>query len=442
MSRRALALLTAVLVAAMMAVVWGAKAPEKKATGGGGHRHEHGAQGHGHDHKGPGQKEGTRRDTKEEALTKEEHAHGEADDHGHAHDREHGEEPLIRLSETQQRQLGITLAVAQAGTLETRLTLPGTVGLNTERVVRIVPRIPGVVRDVRKRLGDAVRAGEVLAVIDSRELADAKAGYLATGERFTLAESKFVREKGLWEKQISPEQDYLEAKQALTEARIELQAAKHKLQALGLSEASLKQLASRPDGSLTRYEVVSPLAGTLIEKTVTAGELLKDDTEAFVVADLSTVWVTLQVPPTALSSVRKGQRVVVSAGGMMPEAEGNISYVAPVLLEETRTAATRVELPNPDGRWRPGLFVTATIASGGDAASVLIPKSAVQTIEGKPTVFVKTEDGFSPRPVTLGRANETHVEVASGLPPGERYAATETFILKAELAKSEASHQH
>jgi cobalt-zinc-cadmium efflux system membrane fusion protein len=441
MSRRALALLTVMLVAGIMAVVWGAKAPEKTAMGGGGHRHERGAQGHGHDHKGHGHQEDTRREATEEGATKEEHAHGEEDGHGHAHDHEHGEEPLVRLSEAQQQQLGIALAVAQAGTLETSLTLPGTVGLNTERVVRIVPRIPGVVRAVRKRLGDAVRAGEVLAVIDSRELADAKASYLAAGERVTLAESTFLREKGLWEKKISPEQDYLEAKQALTEARIELQAAKHKLQALGLSAASLKQLASRPEGSLTRYEIVSPLAGTLIEKTVTAGELLKDDTEAFVVADLSTVWVTLQVPPTALSTVQRGQRVVVSAGGMM-EAEGNISYVAPVLLEETRTAATRVELPNPDGRWRPGLFVTATITSGDNTASVLIPKAAVQTIEGRPSVFVKTEEGFSPRPVTLGRANETHVEVVSGLSPGERYAATETFILKAELAKGEASHQH
>jgi membrane fusion protein, heavy metal efflux system len=439
MSRRMLMLLTAMLVAGIMAVVWGAKAPEKKPAREGGHRHEHREQGDRHDHKGHGHTEDSQRETKD-GPTQEGHDHGEQDEHGHAHD--HEEEPLIRLSEAQQQQLGIALAVAQAGTLETSLTLPGTVGLNTERVVRIVPRIPGVVRDVRKRLGDAVRSGEVLAVIDSRELADAKAGYLAAGERFTLAESTFLREKGLWEKKISPEQDYLEAKQALTEARIERQAAKHKLQALGLSESSLKQLANRPEGSLTRYEIVSPLAGTLIEKTVTAGELLKDDTEAFVVADLSTVWVTLQVPPTALPSVRKGQRVVVSAGGMMPEAEGNISYVAPVLLEETRTAATRVELPNPDGRWRPGLFVTATITSGDNTASVLIPKAAVQTIEGRPSVFVKTEEGFSPRPVTLGRANETHVEVVSGLWPGERYAATETFILKAELAKGEASHQH
>jgi cobalt-zinc-cadmium efflux system membrane fusion protein len=428
MRGRMLLVLTALFVGGMMAVVWGAKAPGNKAARESGHRHEHG--GHGHQEE--------RHREPQDAPSHMEGAHEHRDHEAH----EHGEEPLIRLSDAQQQRLGIEVAVAQAGTLETRLTLPAGVGLNTERVVRIVPRMPGVVREVRKRLGDGVRAGDVLAVIDSRELADAKAGYLAASERLALSESTFVREKGLWEKKISPEQDYLQAKQALAETRIELQATKHKLQALGFSDASLKQLASRPEGSLTRYEVVSPLTGTLIEKTITTGELLRDDTEAFVVADLSTVWVTLQVPPTALPAVRKGQRVVISAGEFMPQAEGKISYVAPVLLEETRTAVTRVELPNPDGRWRPGLFVTATITAGENAASVIIPKSAIQTVEGKPSVFVKTEEGFFARPVSAGPANDTHVEITSGLSAGERYAATETFVLKAELAKGEASHQH
>jgi cobalt-zinc-cadmium efflux system membrane fusion protein len=435
MRKDMLLILTAIFMGGMMAIVWGAKTPGKKAATEEGHRHEHGERGHRHDEKAHShEKEAPGR-------AEDGHEHGDHDAHG-PEDDHRGEEPLIRLSDTQLRQLGVELAVAQAGTLETQLTLPGSIGLNTERVVRVVPRMPGVVREVRKRLGDTVRAGEVLAVIDSRELADAKAGYLAASERFALAESTFAREKGLWEKKISPEQDYLEARQALTEARIELQAAKHKLQALGFSEASLKQLSSRPEGSLTRYEVVSPLAGTLIEKTITAGELLKDDAEAFVVADLSTVWVTLQVPPTALPVVRKGQRVVISAGELMPQTEGTISYVAPVLLEETRTAVTRVELPNPDGRWRPGLFVTATISAGGNAASVLVPKSAIQSVEGNPSVFVKTEEGFIARTVTVGRSNDSQVEIRAGLSPGERYAATETFILKAEVAKGEASHQH
>jgi cobalt-zinc-cadmium efflux system membrane fusion protein len=311
-----------------------------------------------------------------------------------------------------------------------------------DRRVHVVSRIPGIVQEVRKHLGDPVRVGEVLAVIDSRELADVKATYLAARERLSLAENTFAREKDLWEKKISPEQDYLTAKQAVAEVRIELQVSAQKLHALGFSEAYVKQLSPRANTSLTRYEVVAPLTGTAIEKHIAVGELLKDDTEAFVVADLSTVWVDLNVPPNELPQIRKGQRVTISAGPAMPTAEGTISYIGPVVSEETRTAVTRVVLPNPDGRWRPGLFVTATIATSSTAVPVLIPKTAIQTLDGQPSVFVQTSEGFEPRPVTLGRANETHVEITSGLQVGERYAATETFILKADLGKGAAAHEH
>jgi cobalt-zinc-cadmium efflux system membrane fusion protein len=369
--------------------------------------------------------------------------HGHNDKHGHgAVEDDHDEEKVVRLPAEKIKQLGIETAAARSGSLTTHLSLPGTIALNMERRVHVVSRVPGIVREVRKHLGDSVRAGEVLAVIDSRELADAKATYLAARERLSLAENTFAREKDLWEKKISPEQDYLTAKQAVAEVRIELQVAAQKLHALGFSEAYVKQLSPRAGTLLTRYEVVSPLTGTAIEKHIAVGELLKDDTEAFVIADLSTVWVDLNVPPQDLPQVRKGQRVTVSAGPTMPTAEGTISYIGPVVSEETRAAITRVVLPNPDGRWRPGLFVTAMIAASSITVPVLIPKTAVQTLEGQPSVFVQTPEGFAPRPVTLGRTNETHVEITSGLQVGERYAATETFVLKADLGKSAAAHEH
>ena len=369
--------------------------------------------------------------------------HGHDDKHGHgAAEHGHDEDRVVRLPAEKLKQLGIEIAAAQSGSLATHLSLPGTIALNMDRRVHVVSRVPGIVREVRKHLGDSVRAGEVLAVIDSRELADAKATYLAARERLSLAENTFAREKDLWEKKISSEQDYLTAKQAVAEVRIELQVAAQKLHALGFSEAYVKQLSPRANTSLTRYEVVAPLTGTAIEKHIAVGELLKDDTEAFVVADLSTVWVELNVPPKDLPLVRKGQRVVISAGSAMPAAEGTISYIGPVVSEETRTVITRVVLPNPDGRWRPGLFVTATIASSSTTVPVLIPKTAIQTLEGQPSVFVQTPEGFEPRSVTLGRTNETHVEITSGLHIGERYAATETFILKADLGKGAAAHEH
>ena len=362
----------------------------------------------------------------------------EPDEHeGHTHK----EEKVVRVPAAKAQQLGIKVEVARAGILQTSLTLPGTIALNADRRVHVVSRIPGIVQEIRKQLGDAVRAGEVMAVIDSRELADTKAVYLAARERVTLAETTFAREKDLWEKKISPEEDYLKAKQALAEVRIELQVAAQKLRALGFAEASVQQLAGRANASLTRYEVVAPFAGTVIEKHIVVGEMLKDDTEVFVVADLSRVWVDLNIAAKDLPLVRKGQRVVIAANTTL-KAEGTVSYVSPVVSDETRTVVTRVVLPNPDGRWRPGLFVTATITASETPVAVLIPKTAIQTIEGKPTVFVQTPEGFTPRPVTLGQPNETHVEITAGLQPGERYAATETFVLKADLGKGTGSHDH
>jgi membrane fusion protein, heavy metal efflux system len=362
----------------------------------------------------------------------------EPDEHeGHTHK----EEKVVRVPAAKAQQLGIKVEVARAGILQTSLTLPGTIALNADRQVHVVSRIPGIVQEIRKQLGDAVRAGEVMAVIDSRELADTKAVYLAARERVTLAETTFAREKDLWEKKISPEEDYLKAKQALAEVRIELQVAAQKLRALGFAEASVQQLAGRANASLTRYEVVAPFAGTVIEKHIVVGEMLKDDTEVFVVADLSRVWVDLNLPTKDLALVRKGQRVVIAANTTM-QAEGTVSYISPVVSDETRTVLTRVVLPNPDGRWRPGLFVTATLTASDTPVAVLVPKTALQTIDGQPTVFVQTPEGFVPRPVTLGRANETHVELTAGLEAGTRYAATETFVLKADLGKGTGFHSH
>jgi cobalt-zinc-cadmium efflux system membrane fusion protein len=366
---------------------------------------------------------------------REDHDHHE----GHT---EEGESQTVRLTEAHMRELGIAVETAGPGTLMTHLTLPGHVALNADHRAQIVPRIAGVVQQVLKNLGDPVRAGEVIAVIESRELADVKSAYLTAKERLSLADTAFRREEDLWKKKISPEQEYLEARRALAEARIELRTAEQKLQAIGLSQADLSQLPARADITFTRYSLTAPFEGTVIEKHVTLGEVVKDDAPAFVIADLRSVWVNLSIYPKDLSSVRKGQRVHMNAGDGIPEAHGSIAYVGPVVHEETRTALARVVLPNPEGYWRPGLFVTATIDAGTVEIPLLVPKSALQTVNGRASVFTLTLEGFALRPVTTGRSNNTHVEITAGLQAGERYAATQTFILKAELGKGEGEHGH
>ncbi|TYO95016.1 cobalt-zinc-cadmium efflux system membrane fusion protein [Geothermobacter ehrlichii] len=305
-----------------------------------------------------------------------------------------------------------------------------------------VPPVPGIVREVRKKLGDRVRAGEVMAVLESRELADAKAEYLAARERLALAQANFSREERLWKKKISAEQEYLNARQALAEARINLRSAEQKLHALGLSEIYLKKLPQHPEQTYTRYEVRAPFDGTVIQKHISLGEALSDTSEAFVVADLSTVWADINVYQKDLARVRKGQKVVIDLGHGIPTVSRTLSYVGPLVGEETRTALARAVLPNPHGDLRPGMFITARVATDSTEVPLLVPKSALQTLEGRTVVFVLDEDGFEPRPVTIGRQNGLQVEIVNGLKAGEKYASTGAFTLKAQLSKGAFGDGH
>ncbi len=375
-------------------------------------------------------------------------AGGGMDDHGHEEEsKEHGggeehEEEVVRLSREEMKEFGVEIRTAGPEKLRIYISLPGEVKTNADRLAHIVPRVSGVVRDVRKRLGDKVRRGEVMAVLESRELADAKSAYLAAIERFSVAEADFRREENLWKKRISPEKNYLRARRMLAEARIELRSAKQKLFALGLPDEYIASLSDHPEASYTRYEITAPFDGTVIEKHIALGEAVEADSTVFVVADLSTVWVDLSVYQKDLPLVRVGQEVVLSAGYGIEDATGRISYVGPVVGEETRTAIARVVLPNRDGRWRPGLFVTGRIAVDEITVPVAVPRSAVQEVEGRPSVFVETDEGFVPRVVNTGRKDTSKVEISSGLEPGERYVAKGAFILKAQLSKGAFGEGH
>jgi cobalt-zinc-cadmium efflux system membrane fusion protein len=298
------------------------------------------------------------------------------------------------------------------------------------------------VRDVNRNLGDQVRAGELLAVLESRELADAKAEFLAARERLTLAQATFEREEALWQKKVSSEQDYLDARQNLAEARITQNSAEQKLHALGLSDASLDDLPRHPDVTYTRYEIRAPFAGTLIEKHITLGENVKEDAGVFTIADLSTVWVDINVYQKDLASIRKGQTVVLETGHGIPDVTGVINWVGPMMSEATRTAKARVILPNPGGLLRPGLFVTARVAVASETVAIRVPKTAVQTIEGQTVIFIQDEDGFEPQPVQTGRESADQVEITAGLAEGQTYVSQGAFTLKAQLSKGAFGDGH
>ncbi|ARA93830.1 hypothetical protein AWN76_012115 [Rhodothermaceae bacterium RA] len=355
---------------------------------------------------------------------------------------DHDETPVVRMLPEALAEFDIEVATAGPGALHVTLTFPGEVKVNEDHFAHIVPRVSGVVHSVDRSVGDRVQAGDVLAILDSRELADLKAMYLANLERLAIAESNYRREETLYGKKISSEQEYLEARQALAEARIALRSVRQKLLALGFSEAYIDALPEQPEHALVHYELTAPISGVVVEKHVSQGEALNADADAFAIADLRTVWVDLNVFQKDLDFVREGQQVALVTTGGQLRGEGVISYVRPIVGEETRTAIARIVLPNPDGRWRPGLFVNGTITVDAVEVPMLVPKSAVITMGGDTVIFVETPEGFVARPVTLGRGNEAHVEITSGLKPGDRYVARGGFALKAELEKDQLDEGH
>ncbi len=353
----------------------------------------------------------------------------------------HGEPEAkgVTLSGKAAKEAGIGTAEAAGGELEETLSLPAEIALNADKVARIVPRAAGIVRQANKVVGDEVRAGEVMAVLESREFAEAKAAFLAARQRLALAQANLQSTEQLHSEKIVPDLKVLTVRKEQADAEIDARAAEYRLHALGLLHEDCHKLADH-DQDLLVYELRAPFAGTVIEKHCTLGEVLGNQSYAFVLADLSDVWVNLTVYPHDLARVKVGQTVRIATDGL--KADGKVAYVSPAVSEATRTATARVVLPNPDRRWKPGMFVTATLVTGGGRVAVLVPSEAIQRFEGGPGVFIAAAGEFRPRPVKVGRSNATHTEILSGLEPGERYVTRGAFILKAELGKGAGGHEH
>jgi len=461
----------------------------------------------------------------------EEDSNGKHDEHGHEGHGAHKEN--VRMSDEEMREFGVETGIAASGKLHTYVSLPGEVSINPDRLVHIVPRVSGVVREVMKTIGDTVRAGEIMAIIESSELGQAKIEYITFKKQLELAlvdlermqtihdntakmlrmlkdapspaklqkdakgldmgenRSRLIstyttliltkathkREKNLYEKKITSQGDFLRAERdyksaqalytatydeisfsikrqlmdkerAASVAKSTLRAAERHLHVLGLTErelASLKtsiQDSKKQNNQLTRIEIRSPFKGTVIEKHITLGEVIRNDSKVFAVADLSSVWVNLSIYQKDMRLIRNGQSVLIKAGENIPDARGEISWVKPMVGEETRTSIARVVIPNLKEIWRPGLFVTGEVEVSEVEVNVLVPKAAVQIIENNKIIFVKEDGGFEAKHVKIGRSDEKNLEIVSGVSAGQHYVTKGGFTLKSNLAKGEFSEGH
>ena len=258
---------------------------------------------------------------------------------------------------------GIIIATAGPAKIKTTIKVNGRVLPNEEHMTHVIPRYPGIVKKINKRLGDAVEKDEVVAVVESNE-------------------------------------------------------------------------------SLQSYEVKSSIAGTVIKKDVTQGEFVKEGEAIYTVADLGTVWVDLNVHRKDFDKLKVGETVTIFPGEGMTNATGTVSYISPFGAEDTQTMLARVELPNPTGAWRPGLFVTGEIVVEEAEVPVAVKASALQTFRDWEVVFMASGGMFEIAILELGRRDGEWAEVVSGLNAGQKYAAENSFIIKADILKSGASHDH
>ena len=269
----------------------------------------------------------------------------------------------VELSDAKVAAAGIELLKAGPGTLHDSIFLNGIIQPNQEMLVQVTPRCPGVVREVRKRVGDRVEKGEVLATVESNQ-------------------------------------------------------------------------------SLTVYQLVAPLAGIIIDRQVALGEHIGEQKAAFTVADLSNVWIDFSVYRRDLNRVRVGDTVMIDVEDGGPKIEAKLSYISPVGNSDTQSALARAVVSNAELRLRPGLFVTGRLLLTAKPVNIAVKSSALQTVENRTVVFVRVGDKFEVRDVELGDRDSEHVEIVFGLLEGDVYAAKNSFVVKAEMAKGTAAHEH
>lgn len=323
--------------------------------------HDHNEK-HTHEKEHIEEKEENHHDHKSEtegAHNEKEHA-GPHDEEGHT---EHHDENSVKLTDENIKDFKIITGTVNSGHLERYIELPGEIVINGDKIVHFVPRFTGVVKKINKHIGDKVRKGAQLAVIESNQ-------------------------------------------------------------------------------SFQNYSIKSEISGTVIEKHLNLGEIVKEDSEIYVVADLRTVWVNLFAYQQDVLYLKKGQKVIISVSKKMPTTLSKIEYVSPILDEKTRTALVRVQIENKDHRWRPGTFVKGKVVLNKIEVPLLVAKTSIQTIGKSPNVFIKEGEEFKAIPVQLGREDDQNVEILSGLKEGQDYVKQGAFTLKADLEKGQLGDGH
>ena len=396
------------------------------------------------------------------AAPEGEHAHaphsGQAADAAHAPDA--GDADEVTLTADAVARYGIKLGRAVRSELRDSIPAPARVSFNTEAMAHIGSPLRGRVVEARARMGDAVKEGQELLAIESPELGEAQADLLqrrttaqTAGPAAELARSSWERAKGVYERSQGialaevqrREAEYRSALAVQHAAESAATAAENRLHLLGMSQEQVDAFLKAGRIS-ARFTIRAPIDATVVQREVTLGELVGPERESLLVlADTRSPWVLAEVTEADLRRVKVGAKAWVTVG--TDRWEGTVTLVSPSVDTATRTDSVRIEIPDTGGALKPGMFAQAEIAVqvAAGAEVLAVPDEAIQTVEGGPAVFVPVEgepNTFARRAVVIGKAVGGMVPVLEGLEPDEELVVAGSFILKAELGKAGAAHEH
>jgi membrane fusion protein, heavy metal efflux system len=323
------------------------------------------------------------------------------------------------------RDAGIETAPAVEGTAGAGIVATATLVADASHVAVVNPRAAGVVREIRADLGSRVKRGTPLVVLESSVVAEERSKLRAARARAAVAEANHRREKELYEKGVSALREVQEAEREWEAAKGEVAAATAALDMFGAA-----------DGDAGSYVLAAPIAGVVTKRTATVGTLVDLDDALFEIVDTASLWADIDVPEMLAPRVRPGQRVVLTVDGLPGrEFHGTVDFVSPVIDPQTRTARARAAVPNQDGALRANMYARARILDPG-AASVLVPRSAVQDARGVQIVFVQRAlDAYETRRVRAVPAANDMVAIGSEVRPNELVVTTGSFLLKTETLK-------
>ncbi|WEK46347.1 MAG: efflux RND transporter periplasmic adaptor subunit [Candidatus Andeanibacterium colombiense] len=326
------------------------------------------------------------------------------------------------LTADQVRDAGIMVEAIRPGGFDTEMIAQGMVAPTPSGEALVTARTGGTVTRVFKRLGDPVRAGEALAIVESRDAAQIASERSAAGARVTLAQRNLAREKYLFDQKVSARVELERAEAEAAVAQAEARRAD--------ASASAVRITSNGRGS----SVVSPISGRVTATTIALGAFVQPEAELFRVSDPRQIQVEASIGPADMGRLAAGDRAVVE----LPDGatiEGRVRSVTPALGSETRAATAVIDIAG--GKLQPGLGVRVRLYPGvaSSGSAIVVPQDAVQSLEGRSIVFVRTSQGFRAQTVTIGTSSAGRVEILAGLKPGQLVATRNAFVLKAELGK-------